>query len=153
NPLHDGHRKLAEIASQILGSEIIFELSVTNVDKASIDKAEVLQRIEQFAGYAAIAVTRAATFLVKLKRFPGIVFVVGYDTAERIVSPRYYTGEAAMDAALREIGANGCGFLVACRTISGELKCLEDLDIPTEFKPLFRGIPPEKFRFDISSTV
>lgn len=152
NPLHDGHRKLAEAASQMLGLEVVFELSVSNVDKSAIGEAEVLRRIEQFAGYAPVALTRAAVFSIKAKLFAGSVFAVGYDTAERIVSLRCYANEEELRAALREIGKCGSSFLVACRALKDQLHCLEDLALPPEFKPLFSGIPKERFRFDISST-
>jgi cytidyltransferase-like protein len=152
NPLHEGHRKLAETASRILGADVLFELSVKNVDKSTIEPAEVLRRIGQFIGYRSIAITRADTFLVKAALFSGCYFVVGYDTAERIISPRYYSDEAAMYAALKTIAASGCSFLVACRALNGELKCLEDLDLPSEIAPLFSSIPANIFRFDLSST-
>jgi hypothetical protein len=152
NPLHDGHRKLAEAASKVLGEDVLFELSVTNVDKSTIDQKEVLRRIGQFINYRNIAITRANTFTVKAALFAGCVFVIGYDTAERIISPRYYTDEVAMLNALKIIGNVGNRFLVACRALQGELKCLEDLDLPVDLAPLFMAIPPEMFRFDISST-
>src|SRR2546428_5593995 len=93
NPLHDGHRKLAKTAAQIVEADVLFELSVTNVDKTEIGENEVLRRIEQFFGYSSIAITRAATFLIKANLFKNSTFIVGYDTAERILSPRYYSDE------------------------------------------------------------
>jgi nicotinic acid mononucleotide adenylyltransferase len=152
NPLHEAHRKLVETAAGILGREVIFELSISNVDKSTIEEAEVLRRIEQFFNFSSILITRAATFQIKAELFPDSTFVVGYDTAERILSPRYYKDEESMLNSLKAIRGGGNDFLVACRYLNGELKCLEDLDLPSDLSDLFRSIPPNKFRLDISST-
>ena len=47
-------------------------------------------RIAQFAGRYTIFASTAPTFIEKARLFPGTVFVVGYDTAARILHPRYY---------------------------------------------------------------
>ena len=49
NPLHGGHRGLARIASELLGVPVHFEISALNVDKPSLDAAEVRRRLAQFA--------------------------------------------------------------------------------------------------------
>src|ERR1051325_6297764 len=67
NPLHTGHRRLAEVAGEILHMPIIFELSVANVDKPALKDVEVCRRIQQFRGYQTIAITRAATFVEKAR--------------------------------------------------------------------------------------
>jgi hypothetical protein len=77
---------------------------------------------------------------------------VGYDTAERIFSPRYYSSETEMLAALKTVSKIGSRFLVGCRVIGGELKCLDDLVVPDNLLPIFSGIPASMFRLDISST-
>ena len=39
NPIHDGHEKLIEAAHKISGKDrMVFELTVNNVDKGSIDE-------------------------------------------------------------------------------------------------------------------
>jgi hypothetical protein len=82
-----------------------------------------------------------------------MVFVVGADTAARLVDPRYYGGDPqAMRAALQGIQKNGCRFLVAGRLQEGHYVSLEQLPIPTEFQGLFEGLLEEEFRCDVSST-
>lgn len=153
NPLHEGHRKLAEAAEALLGRSAHFELSVTNVDKPALTAAEVARRLPQFRGYRPVLLTREPTFDGKAAICPGNIFVVGYDTAERILSPRYYNDDAArLQAALEQVAAHHCRFLVACRALRGELRTLADLDPPAEFAHLFTALPPELFRVDISST-
>ncbi|RMH00153.1 MAG: hypothetical protein D6706_04460 [Chloroflexi bacterium] len=154
NPLHDGHLSLAHTASEILGQPIAFELAAVNVDKPPLETAVILDRMAQFAGRYCILASRAPTYLEKSRLYPGTTFIVGYDTAERILHPRYYHHSYdQMLAALAEIRARNCRFLVAGRTgPDGTFRHLAHLNIPDGFTDLFAGIPPERFRRDISST-
>jgi hypothetical protein len=80
------------------------------------------------------------------------VFVVGADTAERILSPRYYR-DTTLDAALSDIRSQGCQFLVAGRVAAdGRFLSLADLSLPPGHRDLFDAIPPDVFRMDLSST-
>jgi hypothetical protein len=152
NPLHEGHRRLAEVASELLRAPVTFELSVENVDKRALTEEEALRRAQQFWGWAPVALTRAPTFREKARLFPGCTFIVGYDTAVRIVAERYYASAADMQEALREIRDAGCHFLVAGRAREGTFHTLADVPLPEEFRSLFQEIPPALFRLDLSST-
>jgi nicotinamide mononucleotide (NMN) deamidase PncC len=154
NPLHEGHRALARIASGILGGPVAFELSVVNADKPPLGADEVRRRLAQFRGEATVELTRAPTFREKARLFPGASFVVGVDTAERVLHPRYYEGgEAGMHAALDEIGRAGCRFLVAGRVDpEGRFATVSGLDVPAPFTRLFVEIPEARFRHDVSSS-
>ena len=153
SPFHDGHRELARIAGEMLGAEVFFEISVVNVDKPPLAKEEVERRLVQFLGQNRVVLTRAETFRKKAGLFPGIAFVIGWDTAVRLVAPRYYGGEtSAMLTALAEMWGTGCRFLVAGREDNGAYYTLDDVEIPQGFSPLFQEIPESRFRKDISST-
>ena len=153
NPLHQGHEVLARAASNILGADVAYELSVVNVDKPTLTFGEAEQRISQFRGKATIVLTRADTYHKKAALFPGCAFVIGWDTAVRLVDPHYYGGDrAAMTAALLDIWAAGCCFLVAGRQIEGRFRTLADVAVPQGFEELFQSIPESAFRLDISST-
>lgn len=153
NPLHEGHRKLADAASRILDAPATFELSMTNVDKPPLAEAEILRRLAQFDDTEAIAVTRTPVFYRKADLFPGCVFVIGWDTATRLVDPRYYDGsDARLVSALQHIRAQGCRFLVAGRAHDGAFHTLDDVAIPRGFADLFDAIPESAFRQDVSST-
>jgi hypothetical protein len=154
NPIHRGHWELARLAERLLGQPVAFELSITNVDKPALPREEIRRRLTQFDGQAPVWLTQAPLFVQKAERFPGATFVIGADTAVRIVSPRYYDGgEPRMLAALGRMRELGCRFLVACRT-DERRQCwrLADVPIPASFVELFAEIPPEAFRRDISST-
>jgi hypothetical protein len=154
NPLHHGHCTLATTAGQLAGGPVAFELSVTNVDKPPLTAEEVRRRVGQFTWLGPLWLTRAPTFAEKAALFPGAVFVVGADTAARIVAPRYYgDSEAAMHAALEEMRRRGCRFLVAGRLDQAErFLGLEALSIPAACRDLFTAIPEQSFRADVSST-
>ena len=153
SPIHQGHRGLAEAAGKISGAEVGYELSVTNVDKPDLEESEILKRLARFEESEIAVLTRAETFFKKARLFPGRTFVVGWDTAIRLVAPRYYGDDTdAMMMALAAMLAAGTGFLVAGREDQGVFKTLDDVRVPQGFQALFKDIPENQFREDISST-
>lgn len=154
NPIHSGHVQLAQIASDIRQQPTTFEMSVTNVDKPPLTGEVVRSRLQQFAGKSTVELTRAPTFLEKSRLFPGATFVIGADTAERLVDAKYYGhDEGRMHVALEEIRASGGRFLVAVRVDSGgRLLKLSDISILGRFMDLFSEIPEHQFRMDMSSS-
>lgn len=154
NPLHRGHRRLARVAAGRLDRAVYFELPLVNADKAPLlELAEVRRRVEQFAGYAPVVLTRAPLFSQKAELFPDSVFVLGIDTVERLGQPRFYGDDPAeMCASFETIRQAGCRFLVAGRRVGERFLTLPDVDLPAEYRPLFEQIPADDFRMDISST-
>jgi len=160
---------------------LVYELSVVNVDKPSLEAAEVTRRLLPFAsdlpqpqnpaGSGGLCVTNAPTFSKKATLFPGAAFAVGWDTAARIVSPAYYAGgEEAMLRALEDLIATGTLILVAGRragsaalpkgfSLSGVtpetfLSLNKHLlpSVPPRIHPLFLEISDKEFRADVSSS-
>jgi hypothetical protein len=152
NPLHAGHEYLAQAAAVVLDTPVTFELPVLNADKPPLRYIELERRLDQFRGRYPVVLTRAPLFVQKADLFPGCTFVIGYDTALRIIDPRYYDGEAGRDAAFARIAAQRCTFLVAGRVRDGAFRTLADIDIPPALRPLFRELPERLFRVDLSST-
>jgi hypothetical protein len=154
NPLHQGHLTLAAVAARQLGAPVAFELTVVNADKPPLTEAEVRQRLAPFSWRSPVWLTRAPTFAEKAHLFPGATFVVGADTAARIVAPRFYQdSHERMAEALADFRQQGCRFLVAGRVDKeGRLFTLDDLAISSAHRDLFRSIPATEFRLDISST-
>lgn len=152
NPLHQGHRQMAALASEKLGVAVEYELSVENVDKPLLDYAEIRGRLAHFHTGETVWLTRAATFVEKARIFPGATFVVGVDTLVRIGAERYYGSLADRDAALQELARLECRFLVFPRRLGGEFATLETLDLPATLRALCSGVAVDEFREDISST-
>lgn len=162
NPLHEGHLGMMDAAAATLGLDAeadgVFELAVVNADKGAMDAAEARRRAAQFSEKGrAVALTAAPIFSVKAELFPGAAFVVGYDTARRLVMPKYY-GDGSLAAMLDAFGKlrqNGCRLVVAGRldAAQGRFLTLDDVpNMPAELRDLFIGIDEEVFRNDISST-
>lgn len=152
NPLHVGHRRMAEIAQETLHVPVAMEISILNVDKPSLDYFELDRRLRQFSADQGVWLTRAATFQEKSRLFSGATFVVGTDTLRRIADPRYYADDTACLAALERIADRGCRFLVFGRDMGTGFVRFCDLDLPEVLRATCREVPPDVFREDVSST-
>jgi hypothetical protein len=154
NPVHDGHLLLARLAEELRQQPLAFEISVTNVDKPPLAGETVRGRLVQFAWKSPVELTRAPTFLDKSRLFPRTTFVIGADTAERLVAAKYYGDDAArMHTALEEIANSGGSFLVAVRIdAAGRVRALGDIPVPRRYADLFTEIPEHRFRVDTSSS-
>lgn len=152
NPLHRGHLHLRETAEGLLQGSVAFELPVVNADKPPLDFFSIEERRGQFQKHP-LALTSLPLFDQKSQVFPGVTFVIGIDTAERILQPRFYQrGSEGVLLSLNRIRSNGCRFLVAGRSVENTFKTLADLQIPSGYEDLFTAIPEEQFRDDTSST-
>ncbi|KAJ3702367.1 hypothetical protein LUZ61_006072 [Rhynchospora tenuis] len=155
NPLHEGHLRLLEIASSMLDNVVpYFEISAINADKPPLSINEINRRVEQFrkAGKNVI-ISNQPYFYKKAELFPGSAFVIGVDTAVRLVNPKYYGDDYnRMLEILLECKRMGTTFMVGGRKVDGIFKVLDDCEIPEELTEMFISIPEDKFRMDISST-
>eukprot|EP00249_Psilotum_nudum_P014787 c25003_g1_i1 orf=431-1180(-) len=155
NPLHEGHQKLLDAACSLTTGAIpCFELSVINADKPPLSIEQIKSRAKQFEETGKTVVfTNQPYFYKKAELFPDSTFVIGVDTAVRLIDPKYYEGShKRMLEVLLGIGQLGCDFLVAGRKIDGDFHVLADFTIPEPIAHLFKSIPEEVFRTDISST-
>lgn len=200
NPLHQGHEGLLEAAvaaaaegggaetapttgdnssppPSSLPIEGAFELSVVNADKGTLTEEEVRRRVEQFSrSKSRVVLTRAPLFEQKAALFgSGASFVVGVDTAVRLLDPKYYFGgsDAGLGLCMGRIAARGAKVFVAGRkakvggasddaggdgegtfltlSSSGALDSSPAARVVASLG-LFREIPEDKFRADVSST-
>lgn len=152
NPLHHGHERLARAAEARLGGDVAFEMPIVNADKPRLDYLSIESRRRQFQTRP-LALTAAPLFVDKARLFPRTTFVVGFDTAERLLDPRFYGhSEVRMTQSFTELRELGCRFLVAGRLEHGQFETLTDLAIPAELSELFDGLTETDFRDDISST-
>ncbi|MDZ4656021.1 MAG: hypothetical protein SH868_00440 [Bythopirellula sp.] len=156
NPLHQGHQQMARFAAERLGGEVVYEISITNVDKPPLDFIEINERltgIKQQDLEQKILLTATPTFREKAALLPESTFIVGIDTLIRIVDPRYYgDDERQRDQAIQAITAAGCRFLVFGRQLDGQFCSLSDAKLPTDLRAICDEVPANDFREDVSST-
>ena len=153
NPLHEGHKKLSVVASQQLSKDVVFELPLINAEKAPIDLAEARKRAVQFLGFDSLLLSRAPLFDQKAEFYPNSTFILGADTAARLVAPRFYGNTTkGVDESLEHLRKLGAKFLVAGRSSKDDFKTLDDIEIPSSYRDLFSEIPESAFKMDISST-
>lgn len=152
NPLHEGHRALKEAAEEWLRGPVQFELTLRNADKPPLDFITIARRVRQISPHS-VALSGAATFVEKSTVFPDTTFVVGIDTAMRIVDRRFYQNrEDRMRASLERIRKAGCRFLVAARKVDNRVLTLTDLERSADLDDLFEELPEDRFRLDVSSS-
>ncbi len=153
NPLHEGHRLIAAIASERSGGDVLLEVSAFNVDKPALDYIAMAERSAGIVDEFPMVFTNAPTFQTKAALFPDTVFAVGSDTLERISDPRYYhESHELRDIALRSIAERGVRFLVFGRVMGGQFRGLDEIDITPELRAMSEGVPAAEFRVDLSST-
>ncbi|GET88115.1 hypothetical protein, conserved [Leishmania tarentolae] len=178
HPLHYGHTELVQAAMRVLRQQqlrdgeqsalltpvkVTYEISVKVADKGAIEINDLVERVHQFLRRGErVAVTGATLFVDKARLFPGHAFLIGIDTAVRVLDPKYYStsenpevAEAEMVTALtRDFADRGCYFVVAGRKMGDPVgwQELSSLRIPAGVRHLFVGIPATEFRVDVSST-
>ena len=94
NPFHEGHLEMWEIATEILGIRPILEITTCNADKGLLDHIDIADRVKTIDNNLSVIMTSARTFLDKAIQYADptkrqLVFVVGSDTWNRILDPKY----------------------------------------------------------------
>ncbi len=152
NPLHSGHRTLLTTAMAYTYQPGFYELSVVNADKPILPYTSILSRSQQFSGDHPLLLSRAPRFVDKAILYPESTFVLGYDTAIRLLDAKYY-GAGGVTEALSVIATHGCRFLVVGRTdANGVFLQVRRQDIPSGWQSLFMVLDEQTFRRDISSS-
>ena len=160
NPIHDGHREMAEIASTLGDQTVVLEVSIENVDKPTLSQTDCICRILPLLFEFPVLLTAAATFVEKSYK-NNITFVVGADTIARIGEDRYYNDEFSVDDAISVFSAKGTRFVVFGREMSelqhtgaatkGHFQSLKSLDLPCTLTKLCISVEESSFRSDLSS--
>lgn len=159
NPLHDGHLEIARVAQELTGCTPWFEITVTNADKPPIDYIDVERRVKQFGREQhlhRVVLTNATLFRDKIHLFRNSIFVVGVDTWERILNPKYYGGESGLRSMLDEFKNTNTKFLIFGR--HNGTTWVDPSQVQLPYHEYFRNpdnlifVPEEKFRRDVSSS-
>lgn len=124
NPIHEGHLDMIKVAKEKFGT-VDVEISVSNVDKPSIDFHDIIMRISKIHKYCKsglinnIWLTNLPMFSMKGEQFPNTTFIIGYDTLLRIDDKKYYGKEGddigqtvRKTGVLQEFTTNKINFMV-----------------------------------------
>jgi hypothetical protein len=122
-PAHPGHFEMAQHIEETYthyrpasenGGKCDFELSIRNAAKPPLDFISLEERLATI-GDRRVWITNAPTFKDKAKIFPNATFVVGYDTAARIIDPKY----ADINEVIQAFQNNNTMFAVFGRSVNG----------------------------------
>lgn len=157
-PIHDGHCRILAVAQELLEGEVGLELAVRNADKPPLDYVEIERRLEGIWQRnllnTPVFLTATPYFEQKAESFPGVTFLVGADTIQRIGETRFYGDETTcMETSIRKIAEKGCHFLVFGRWNGEKFLMLQDLELSPLLRSLCREVPETLFREDLSSTL
>jgi hypothetical protein len=124
NPLHVGHKEMAQAGHDIFGSPVDLEICGYNVDKPCLNYGDMASRVsgifdQEPKWLGNILLTNAATFVEKAEMFPTAKFLMGFDTLKRIGMEKYYFNRHHMLDSFRRIKELGCVFLVFHRERDG----------------------------------
>ena len=136
-----------------------FPISVClSFDRGANSTAQAAARIRQFHGKYTLLLTAAPTFIEKTQVLPGCRFVVGADTAARLIMEKYYGGtRQGLHAAFAAVAAADCRFVVAGRAddTTGQFvnfdRAKECANVGVD-PELFLTLTEAEFRMDISSS-
>ena len=151
-PLHVGHMEMAAIAEQKYKMPLAFEISIGNADKPCMDLLSLGERLKGFTGQKELQrvwVTNVPTFVQKSNMFPGAIFVVGYDTALRIVDPKF---AGPVDDVLNTFKRNRTRFLVFGRDKSDGTFQSGLADFPRAFQDISEEVSQRFYFSHVSST-
>lgn len=152
NPLHEGHKKIQNIAEEKLKIPVTFEISISNVEKALLSYYEIDKTIKQFTEDQNWVMTNAPTFSQKSEIFHNTTFIIGMDTLLRIFDQRFYKGIDDMERSLNAFITNNSQFLVFGREVEGHFMTLNDIQIPKNLQNRFDFVLENDFRVDLSSS-
>ncbi|KAL0211690.1 hypothetical protein RCL1_005316 [Eukaryota sp. TZLM3-RCL] len=170
NPLHEGHVLLGKKVSELFDIPVFAELTFNNADKGLVSNCEISKRINQFSttaqnsrdqsfSFSGVIVNCFSSFIEKILFFKSViswenpVFILGYDTAIRLVDPKYYNNcinetQNVFDT----FKLFNVKFYVAGRLVNDEFKSWSPSDYShlSNVSDLFESL--SDFRKDISST-
>ncbi len=156
NPPHQGHLGLADDFRRTHGRNVVFEIGTNPPHKAPPTVQQLLQRAKMLKGHDVLFTTDIPMYLQKAKTFPGMPLVLGADTLQRILDPKWGVDPAKMFDELHDLGTK---LYVAGRTIND--KFMDKYDVLQEAKDIFH---PHQYatvthdvihlegRWDVSST-
>lgn len=150
-PWHFGHKAIFDLATDILGTKPVLEISIANVDKPSLDYLEIEKRVNALDTFD-VLLTNQPRLINKIKTiheaYPEkkLTFILGHDTWQRFLHPKYDGSQEEINAAVDFIKSIDVKFLVFSRNGEGA-----GAEHPAEFRRIV-DYRAESFDMPISST-
>lgn len=150
NPIHQGHRAMAQLAhiESTINKPVVYVLTADSPHKPRLTTRELLSRVAMFRRErsehpetAVLFTQDDPLFIDKARQHPGSTFVIGADTAIRMLDPQW---GPEIDPMLQEFWRLGTVFYVFGREIDGVYVSAQDVitkHVPEQHRPLFHGMP------------
>lgn len=150
---HFGHDCAASAAQLQTDKQVVFEITSNNADpsKPHVSLQDLVQRSLQFRGrWPVILRFGCGKFVEKAKAYGGVDFVVGFDTAIRMVDKAFYNDswQEASDS-LDFLMRTGCRFHVLGRKTDHGFETADDISCKRKHHGLFHHLAGQA---DISAT-
>lgn len=155
NPLHDGHRYMAKVAEDLSNVQVMYMLTADSPHKTPLTVPALLMRavsVSQDHECREVIVTQNdPLFIDKARAYPGAGFLIGSDSMERLLDPRWYGGktEAVIDM-LSEFERLGTRFYVFGRDSGSGMVRMSDIPVIGHFRSLFVQMPDNKYAISSS---
>lgn len=155
NPIHDGHRAMASAAEAICTDRANYLISTSSPHKGDLTLQEMLLKAGMLRAekeQRSFEFTKnEPLFLDKARARPGSTFIIGTDTMERFLDPKWGPSIPEM---LRELCKLDTKFFVMGRLMDGSdgrmyFRTANDIPVASEYRCMFQ---PLDGRVDISST-
>jgi nicotinic acid mononucleotide adenylyltransferase len=159
NPIHDGHRAMAAAAEDHLSPrgpgriKVGYLVSSSSPHKGKLSVQEMLLKAGMLRAERWKMLSRSVEFthdeplfIDKARKRPRSVFVIGADTMERMLDPKWGPEIEEMLSELKRLDTK---FLVMGRVVNGTFKTCRDFHVPWPHGNLFE---PINGRVDLSST-
>lgn len=155
NPIHDGHREMIKKAEEKLSTTFgkvfgKYLISTSSPHKGDLTLQEILFKVGMLraeTNFREFEFTKEEPlFLDKARKRPGSCFIIGADTMERFLDPKWGPDPSEMLNELKELNIT---FLVMGRVIDNVFKTVDDINVPEMYRDLFISL---QGRIDVSST-
>lgn len=158
NPLHDGHRTLCDAGEETCtGHSATYLVSTRSPHKGDMSIQQILGIVAQvrkdrwadngeYNPRNVEFTCKEPLFIDKARKRPGSTFLIGADTMQRMLDPKWGPDIVEMLNEMRNLKVT---FYVRGREIDGKFVECRDIPVPFPYQLLFRPLPG---RCDVSST-
>lgn len=144
NPMHDGHRDMAETVMGLAGKQVMYSTTADSLHKPPLTVSQMLDRaagvrVDHWDGYSCPIVfsQHDPLFIDKARALPMSSFIIGVDTYDRMLDPKWYgDGQSGVQKMLTDLRTFGASFYVFDRIVDGALVKPDQL-LVGQFRDMF----------------